>query len=316
MKKGFRSLFLPSPCDGSEPKARPGQGLLTALAVVAVTGLLALSPLNPATLHAQLIRGKEGAPLPGFDVASVKPDNSVSGATHISFHGDQYSVQNLSLREIIKIAYGARSDAQLTGGPEALLGKRYDIEAKLDEAQFAQIHKMSPGDRRRQISLMLQLLLADRFHLKVNFQTKKMPVYALILAKGGPKFHPSVAASSSHPGLSGRSDAKKSDAAADEDRALDGLTELLAAQPELGDRPIVNRTGLSGKYDWSLHWTRQSNDAAYPPGKSAAQPALDGETSGPSLLTALQEQLGLKLKTRKDVVETIVIDHLEPLSEN
>jgi uncharacterized protein (TIGR03435 family) len=225
-------------------------------------------------------------------------------------------VENLPLREILKIAYGAKSDAQITGGPAAILRNRYDIEAKIDEEQFAQIKTMSSEDRRRQIGLMLQALLADRFHLGVNFQAKELPVYALVLAKGGPKFHPSVTASSSHQGLSSRANSKKAEATAYEDKALDGLTRLLAAQPEVGDRTVVNKTGLSGKYDWSLHWARENNDAVVTPGGNAAQSAADTEASGPELFTALEEQLGLKLKPQKDDVETIMIDHLEPPSEN
>jgi uncharacterized protein (TIGR03435 family) len=73
---------------------------------------------------------------------------------------------------------------------------------------------------------------------------------------------------------------------------------------------------VSGKYDWNLRWAREKNDAAYPPGGAAAQPAVDAEETGPALFTALEEQLGLKLKPQKDKVETLAIDHIEPPSEN
>ena len=208
-----------------------------------------------------------------LSVASVKQNNSGSGGTHVLSKDAIYSVENLPLREIIKNAYGARSDAQITGGPAAILKNRYDIEAKIDEEQLAQIKKMPSEDRRRQMSLMLQALLADRFHLGVNFQIKELPVYALVLAKGSPKFHPSVTVSPSRQGLGRHSDSRKAEATAYEVLALDGLTRLLAAQPEVGDRTVVNKTGLSGKYDWSLHWTRENNDAAFTPGGSATQPA-------------------------------------------
>jgi uncharacterized protein (TIGR03435 family) len=293
-------------------RAKVTRGLPAAL----LACLVVFNALDAARLDAQLIRAKDGVPLPAFDVASVKQNNSGSGGTRVMSKDAGYSVENLPLREILKIAYGAKSDAQITGGPAAILRNRYDIEAKIDEEQFTQIKTMSSEDRRRQISLMLQALLADRFHLAVNFQPKELPVYALVLAKGGPKFHPSVTASSSHQGLSSRANSKKAEATAYEDKALDGLTRLLAAQPEVGDRTVVNKTGLSGKYDWSLHWARENNDAVVTPGGSAVQPAVDTEASGPELFTALEEQLGLKLKPQKDDVETIVIDHLEPLSEN
>jgi uncharacterized protein (TIGR03435 family) len=296
--------------------ARVTERLLPALGVAAVGVPVLLSVLCVAKLGAQLIRAKDGVPLPAFDVASVKQNNSGSGATHVLSKDAIYSVENLPLREIIKIAYGAKSDAQITGGPAAILRNRYDIEAKIDEEQLAQIKKMPSEDRRLQMSLMLQALLADRFHLRVNFQPRELPVYALVLAKGGPKFHPSVAVSPSRQGLSIHSDARTAEASAHEDMALDGLTRLLAAQPEVGDRTVVNKTGLSGKYDWSLHWTRENNDAGFTPGGSATQPVVDAEASGPALFTSLEEQLGLKLRPQKDEVETIEIDHLEAPSEN
>jgi uncharacterized protein (TIGR03435 family) len=275
-------------------------------AFVFVAGLSAL-PLN-----AQLIRAKDGAPLPAFDVASVKPNNSGSTSTRVWSRDASYSVENLSLFRIIKIAYGAKSDAQIMGGPSEILKSRYDIEAKIDEEQVAKMKAMSSDDRRLQIDLMLQSLLADRFHLEVKFQTKEVPVYALVLAKGGPKFHPSVDASG-HPGLNSRSSSKKAEASGSDDNALDGLTRLLSAQTEVGDRLVVNKTGLSGKYDWSLRWTPESNDAV---GGNASQAAVDTEGSGPELFTALEEQLGVKLKPEKDQVETIVINRLEVASAN
>jgi uncharacterized protein (TIGR03435 family) len=292
--------------------AKGTRGLLAVL-----LGCLAvLNALDAARLNAQFIRAKDGVPLPAFDVASVKQNNSGSDGTHVLSKDARYSVENLPLREILKIAYGAKSDAQIAGGPTAILRNRYDIEARIDEEQYAEIKTMSAEDRRRQIGLMLQALLADRFHLAVNFQAKELPVYALVLAKGGPKFQASVTASSSHQGLSSSANSKKAEATAYEDKALDGLTRLLAAQPEVGDRTVVNKTGLSGKYDWSLHWARENNDAVVTPGGSAAQPAVDTEASGPELFTALEEQLGLKLKPQKDDVETLVIDDLEAPSEN
>jgi uncharacterized protein (TIGR03435 family) len=283
--------------------------LVTALGVAAVAGLGVLQMAN-----AQLIRAKDGVPLPAFDVASVKPNNSGSRSTSVWSRDARFSVENLSLLQIVKIAFGTKSDAQVTGGPAEILRSRYDIEAKIDEEQFTKMKALSSEDRRLQIDLMLQALLADRFHLEVKFETKELPVYALVLAKGGPKFHPAVTASG-HPNLNSHSDAKKVEASGSEDNALDGLTRLLSAQSEVGDRLVINKTGLSGKYDWSLHWTRENNDAVAP-GGGASQAAVDTEGSGPQLFTALEEQLGLKLKPEKDEVETIVINRLEPLTAN
>ena len=124
--------------------------------------LVMFNAADAGRLDAQLIRTEDGVPLPAFDVASVKQNNSGSDGTHVLSKDARYSVENLPLREILKIAYGAKSDAQITGRPAAVLRNRYDIEAKIDEEQFAQIKTMSSEDHRRQIGLMLQTLLADR----------------------------------------------------------------------------------------------------------------------------------------------------------
>jgi uncharacterized protein (TIGR03435 family) len=212
---------------------RARKGLLAALPVIAVAAVLVIAP-DTAKLNAQLIRAKDGVPPPAFDVASVKPNSSGSGASHIRSNDARYSIENVSLRTIIKIAYGVQSDAQITGGSGTILGNHYDIEAKIEDAQYAQIKGLSPADHRRQISLMIQALLAERFHLVVRFQTKRLPAYALIVAKGGPRFSPSVSAPSDHPGVTSRSNPQKAEATAHADIGLEGLTGLLASQLEMG----------------------------------------------------------------------------------
>ena len=263
--------------------------------------------MQVAAVDAQLVRAKDGAPLPTFEVATVKPSNSGGNSTHISTNDARYSYQNLTLRQIVKTAYGIRSNAQLIGGPDQILESRYDIEAKIDETQSAGMRKMSRQDQRRENCFLLQALLGDRFHLKVHFETKELPVYALVVTKGGPKLRVSNAQQNlNRPGTSVHSDAQKAEAISYEDLGLTSLTDMLAAQVEAEDRPVINETGLSEKYDWTLHWAPQGR----------AQPTADTDTGGPALFTALQEQLGLRLKSEKDAIETIVIDHIERPSEN
>jgi uncharacterized protein (TIGR03435 family) len=211
--------------DSQLTREKTRRGLLVALTLAAtVVGAVP----GKVRLHAQLIRARDGVPSPAFDVASVKPNNSGSGGSHVRSEDARYSVQNLSLRRIIEIAYGVQSDAQITGGSGAILGSHYDIEAKMDDAQYAQIKGLLPADHRRQICLMVQSLLAERFYLRVHFEMKNLPVYALTPDKGGPKLSASVSAPSDHPGISSHSSAEKAEASGREDRALDGLTGLLA----------------------------------------------------------------------------------------
>jgi uncharacterized protein (TIGR03435 family) len=309
--------------------------LLWSKTYIAAAGLVVCCAFEVTAVDAQLVRAKDGVPLPSYEVAAVKPNNSGADSTRIDIHANRYTFENFTLRQLIKVAYGIRSNAQLTGGPDQILGNRYDIEAKIDEAQSAEIKKMSLQDQRRQNAFLLQALLADRFHLKVHFETKELPVYALVVAKGGPKLQVSTALppvsrenlqpnssagraqqKPNHCGITVRSNSQKAEAIACEDVALDSLTDMLAAQAEAEDRPVVNETNLSGKYDWSLHWTPEDRTSVFKGGDRTAQPNVDTDTGGPPLFTALQQQLGLRLQSEKDTVETIVIDHIEPPTEN
>lgn len=153
--------------------------------------------------------------------------------------------------------------------------------------------------------LMLQTLLADRFNLKVHSETRDAPAYDLVIASRGPK------------NMKTEPDS--------ETRHLDwrGRTHLTAHALSLADLakpiltaqmgcPVEDKTGLSGKYDFTLDWSVDSMAIAGPESDSGPAP----EPSGPSIFTALQEQLGLRLKPTKTPMESIVIDHIERPSEN
>jgi uncharacterized protein (TIGR03435 family) len=160
---------------------------------------------------------------------------------------------------------------------------------------------------------MQQALLADRFKLKVHFETRLLPIYALVVAKGGPKLkasemNPANRAEMAKPAFlqvrSGR--------VAGAGTTIGMLAEVLERQDEVGNSPggrgriVVDKTNLSGRYDWTLHWT---------PWQDLSSGELS-DSKGPSLFTALQEQLGLKLEPAKGKVEVVVIDHIDLPSEN
>jgi uncharacterized protein (TIGR03435 family) len=169
-----------------------------------------------------------------------------------------------------------------------------------------------------QIRLMVQELLADRFKLKVSHETKELPVYALVVAKGGLK-------------MKEESPATTPDAAAHPRTFLQFmgpgqfrgtnigvglLADVLSRQPELG-KLVIDETGLKGNYDWTLKWTPEQSDPMFKRPNGAPPPnAPPPDTSGPSIFAALEEQLGLKLEPKKGPVETLVIDRIEKPSEN
>jgi len=146
---------------------------------------------------------------------------------------------------------------------------------------------------------LIRSLLADRFQLVIHRETKELPVYALLVAKNGAKLQVNEGAPGPRVnGVRGQLTGKKVNMA------------LIVAQlaPQVG-RTVVDQTGLTGEYDYTLQWTPDSGQLPAP-GVEAPPP------SGPSILTALQEQLGLRLESTKGPVEIIVIDHAERASEN
>jgi uncharacterized protein (TIGR03435 family) len=289
--------------------------------------------LAAVSAHAQLVHAKDGETLPAFEVASVRQDTSGSGNTSISYQNDSYRAENVTLRNLIMNAWQMRSESQLKGGPDQLLNEHFDINAKVSEDDRSRMAKLSREDRSRQNDLILQSMLIDRFGLKVHYETKELPVFALVVTKGGPKFHAAAPdpppdnaksaappapgdtpAPSHHSGTSMHIDNKGAELDAT-DTPVESLARMIAFQSETEGRPVIDKTGLTGNFDYSLKWTPDSMAASAKATDNAAT-SSDTGASGPSLFTALQDQLGLKLEPEKAPVEILVIDHVEQPSAN
>jgi uncharacterized protein (TIGR03435 family) len=259
-----------------------------------------------------------------YEVASIKPNKS--GANMVRFMGtpDGFSATGITLQMLVGNAYGVQN-FQISGAPSWLGSERYDLDAKMDSDTAAALKKLDQEQGRLARSRMLQKLLADRCKLTVHKETKDMPVYALVVAKNGPKLQEAKPGDTypngfkgpdgvGHPGTMRMGRGQLTAQAI----STDALVHLLSQQ--LG-RTVVDKTGLTGKYDFTLQWTPDENQggalrAPEGGGPSPADGAAPPESSGPSIFTALQEQLGLKLESQKGAVETIVIDHVEKPSEN
>jgi hypothetical protein len=152
------------------------------VAGLALSNLLFLLPMQ-----AQLILPKSGETLPSFEVATIKPAPADAHMTRENWVSEGPQMDKIALGEIIRDAYDAHSKAQLVGGPQALLDQRFDLRTKIDPADVAKLKTISPNERSRRVRLMLQALLRDRFQLKMHVETRELPAYALMVAKGGPK---------------------------------------------------------------------------------------------------------------------------------
>ena len=297
--------------------------------VLASAGLAVLAgPLVFGLARNSQENGQQAAstePRPFFEVATIKPNSAEGIKRMLMMFPGKFSTVGIPLSELIRFAYDLKSDAQLIGGPGWVHSDRFDIEAKEDEAQAQASSKLPPPEMAKQTRLMVQSLLAERFGLKVSHATKELPIYALVVAKGGPKLTATTAPPMVPPGdrLPGGDSAKKQfnrGIRMDGNGNLTGmaapialLVDVLSRQMELGNRLVQDKTGLTGDYDWTLKWTPVSMGPA--PGGDAAAPNAS-DSSEPSLFTALQEQLGLKLEPQKSQVDVIVIDSIEKPTAN
>jgi uncharacterized protein (TIGR03435 family) len=260
----------------------------------------------------------QDAKRPEFEVASIKPAAPDARGMWIRpSPGGRLDITNMSLKEIIVLAWRVQP-YQISGGPPWLSSARYDISAKAETSTTA--------DERQ---LMIQALLADRFQLAMHRETKDLPIYALVLARKDGKLGPKPVESKKGgctafdplrppaPPEPGKPDALNCGQQMMSPRSLRAvsapLANIIPMLARMLGRTIVDKTGLTGNYDVSLEWTPdESQSAMLPP--DVPKPVADG--SGPSIFTALQEQLGLKLESQKGPVEILVIDRAEKPSEN
>jgi len=258
-------------------------------------------------------------PLPSYEVATIKPidPNTADRVVRLPPGG---SLNPLSIRRCIMNAYGAIYTAQVVGGPDWLNKDAYDIEGKAPDDIEAAFQNMKFADRNDQVRMMQQSLLAERFHLKAHFETRVLPVYEIVPAKGGikitavdapPERKPGDPLSPPpHPGGQLPPGSSMTMLNSNGLRVFNGRAIKMQAltRPiggDAGDRPIVDHSGFSGYFDVTdLTWA--------PLGDAGATAATDA----PSLSAALEEKLGLKLVPAKDPIEVLVIDSIDRPTEN
>jgi uncharacterized protein (TIGR03435 family) len=269
-----------------------------------------------------------------FEVASIKPDKSATtsnGLTRVRVNPapDGFTASGVNLVQLISYAYGSPTSFSVLGAfnrdqlyfqkdpitraPDWFRAERFDVDARMETSVADALQKLSPDDRYLARQQMLQSLLAERFKLTVHHETKELPVFALVIAKNGLKIRESKSgdAPSSGGGRGGAGSFEvkgRGGPIVAEGVPIATLVQFLSRQP-LG-RSVVDKTGLSGKYDFTLQWTPDDLQST----TSEGGPPLD--SPWPSLFTALQEQLGLKLEPQKGPVQTLVVDHAEKPSGN
>jgi len=254
-----------------------------------------------------------------FEVASIKPSAEAGWQIGIQrLPGGGMRASGATLKILLATAYDVR-EFQIVGGPGWISSDRYDILAKAaasdseipagDRGEITEAQANTAFERMQQ---RMQALLAERFQLKIHRETKEQPVYALLVGKNGAKLEAS-------PIQDGRSERRMMMGHGMINAQGVDLQMLVSMVARELARPVLDRTGLTGRYDIKLQWTPDPGQSVTPHG-GAPSPGVQAlpppDPDGPSLFTAIQEQLGLRLESQKGPVEMIVIDRVEKPSEN
>jgi uncharacterized protein (TIGR03435 family) len=260
--------------------------VMTALAVCLGAGPNAIQGQSADTVPVKL---------PAWEVVSVKPadPSQCAQGAGLQFTPDGVQAYCTPALSVIEQAYGIMEPSRIVGVPEwAKNGTRWNIDAKMAGEDAAAFGKLDREDHSR----TLQPLLAERFLLKAHIEQREMPIYELVVAKGGSKLKEPTASESGKSHMGSRRPGE-----------IEAVNTQLTSLPwilngEVG-RPVVDKTGLTAKYDFTLEYV------------PAAKAATD-ETGGPSIFTALEEQLGLKLEPAKEQMNVLVIDSIERPAAN
>ena len=235
---------------------------------------------------------------PGFDVATIKrTEPNISSGTFFTIRGSHVIAVNTNGNDLVSLAYGLHSK-QIVNGPPWLLTARFDIEGVPD---------VEGRPNHDQVKLMIQKLLATRFKLVLHHEQRELAVYAILIGKNGPKLTKTDRKPSDNTNFSYTNRVVLTVRNATMADFADGM------QASFMDRPVVNQTGLTDRYDFLLKWTPDGSQSGL--GEKMPPPA-DDANAPPGLYTAIEEQLGLKLVSTKAPVDVLVIDHIEMPSEN
>jgi uncharacterized protein (TIGR03435 family) len=296
---------------------------VSAIVVVSFPGIHGL-------LRAQGPAAQAGDPV--FEVASVKANKSGDNRIGIGFQpGGRFRATNAPLRELISAGYGTPQPLpafQILGGPKWIESDRFDIVAKA-----AGDPQPGPNGAPPEMFLMLRSLLAERFQLTVHRETREVPIYTLVMARGDGKLGPQMHASATDcaavmSAMRGRGGPPAPPAPGERmpcslrmfPGSLSGgastIAQLANVLARFVSRTVVDQTGLAGAFDFDLHWTPDQMPQARgdPPPGAPPLPAID--PNGPSIFTAVQEQLGLKLESTTGPVDVLVIDRVEHPTED
>jgi uncharacterized protein (TIGR03435 family) len=278
--------------------------------------------LSAAQIRAQ--SQSAATPKPEYEIVSIKPTdpNNRVGRSGLLYTADGLTGHNVGVWALFRAAYEVEN-YQISGAPKWFETEHYDIEAKLDAATVDEIRKLGMEKSRTLRQQMMQALLADRFNLVAHRETKDVPIYSLVIAKSGSKLQEPKPGETYEKGIKGPDGQPFKEAIFFSGRAgsltmtaqaasTTTLASVLSGQ--LG-RPVLDKTGLTAKYDFSFPFAPEEVQSATVPSSGVPAPAAP-ESNLPTLSVAIEEHLGLKLESGKGPAPIIVIDRIEKPSGN
>jgi uncharacterized protein (TIGR03435 family) len=245
-----------------------------------------------------------------FDVATIRPAPPPDANFHLSIssppHSSRFEATNLPIKALLQIAYGF--DAPVVGAPDWVSNTFYDIRARSDEAADARLAKLTNNEVRLEKRNAIRVLLAERLGLKTHLETRNTAIYNLIVGKGGARMEVAPAAP---PGADGEAPAAPRPTDIKAHGSQHGLEfvgsnapmrAITGALSSMIEAPVIDKTGLTGIYNYTLQFGREWSER--------------DPDSWPSIFTAVQDQLGLKLEATHESVPNLVVDHITKPTEN
>ena len=263
-------------------------------------------------LHAQapIVEEPNYTPTLTFDVATIRPAPPPDANFHVSVssppHSSRFEATNLPIKALLQIAYGW--DAPVVGAPDWVANTFYTIQARSDEAADARLARLTNNEVRLEKRNAIRVLLAERFGLKMHLETRNTSIYNLVVDKGGIKMQlvppppPPADGETPPPPPPADVQAHGSQHGLEFDGSNASIRAIAGALSSMVEAPVVDKTGLTGTYNYTLQFGRDWSER-------------DPE-SWPSIFTAVQEQLGLKLEAVHESVPNLVVDHITKPTEN
>jgi uncharacterized protein (TIGR03435 family) len=283
--------------------------LLAAAASLAIAIPVTFGLFHPTSSRAQESAATSSLSSPVLSSVSIKRHEPAEpGRTEMMFSmkDGSFVAHGVTLETVIQTAYHVQG-AQISGPHDFLNKAKFDIEAKLDPSFVAAMQQQPSGDKNFDDQAILKSILTDRFKLVTRDEVQTLPAYELVTAEGGPKLKSSPG-NTIHMMKLGNGELSSSGA------PLELLTEQLSARLGI---PVVDKTGLKGKYAFNLHWTPDASEEEHL--RQSGEPVAPNpptDSNAPTLMTALEEQLGLKLESHNEPVHMLVIEHFELPTEN